>query len=113
MIHKPDYIAIINLIYGWKGESILTLIAFLPILYVLGQNITEPGAYWQTQGFGTQPWPQCGEIDIMEHWGNNQNYVQSAMHTPSSSGATINHGGQYSANASRMFKFIFKFSTIN
>ena len=37
----------------------------------------------------------CGEIDIMEHWGANQNYVQSALHTPSSYGGTINHGGQY------------------
>jgi beta-glucanase (GH16 family) len=30
----------------------------------------------------------------MEHWGKNQNYVQSAMHTPSSHGATRNHGGR-------------------
>jgi beta-glucanase (GH16 family) len=30
----------------------------------------------------------------MEHWGNNQNYVSSAMHTPSSFGNTVNHGGQ-------------------
>lgn len=65
-----------------------------PAIWTLGKNITEDGAYWQTQGFGTTPWPACGEIDIMEHWGNNQNYVQSALHTPSSYGGTINHGGQ-------------------
>ncbi len=65
-----------------------------PAIWTLGQNITEPGAYWETEGYGTTPWPACGEIDIMEHWGHNQNYVQSATHTPSSHGNTINHGGQ-------------------
>ena len=74
-----------------------------PAIWMLGQNITESGAYWQTQGYGTTPWPACGEVDIMEHWGSNQNYVQSAMHTPSSSGATVNHGGQYLATASSEF----------
>jgi len=39
----------------------------------------------------------------MEHWGANQNYVQSALHTPSSYGATINHGGQYISNATTQF----------
>ena len=36
----------------------------------------------------------------MEHWGNNQNFVQSATHTPSSHGGTINHGGQMIYTAS-------------
>ncbi len=74
-----------------------------PAIWMLGKNITENGAYWQTQGFGTTGWPQCGEIDIMEHWGTNQNYVQSAMHTPSSFGATVNHGGQFIETASTDF----------
>lgn len=74
-----------------------------PAIWTLGKNITEPGAYWQTQGYGTTSWPACGEIDIMEHWGNNQNYVQSAMHTPSSYGATVNHGGRYISTASTQF----------
>ena len=65
-----------------------------PAIWMLGKNITEAGAYWQTEGYGTTSWPACGEIDIMEHWGANQNFVQSAMHTPSSSGGTVNHGGQ-------------------
>ena len=30
----------------------------------------------------------------MEHWGTNQNYVSSALHTPSSFGGTVNVGGQ-------------------
>ncbi len=74
-----------------------------PAIWMLGQNINEPGAYWQTQGYGTTSWPHCGEIDIMEHWGANQNYVQSALHTPSSYGGTINHGGQYISNATTQF----------
>ena len=63
-----------------------------PAIWTLGKNIDEDGGYWDEE-FGTAPWPACGEIDIMEHWGNNQNYVSSALHTPSSSGATVNHGG--------------------
>jgi beta-glucanase (GH16 family) len=66
-----------------------------PAIWMLGQNITETGAYWQEQGYGTTGWPACGEIDIMEHWGNNQDHVSSAMHTPSSFGGTVNVGSQY------------------
>ena len=74
-----------------------------PAIWMLGQNINEPGAYWETQGYGNVSWPNCGEIDIMEHWGGNQNYVQSALHTPSSFGGTINHGGQNISNATTSF----------
>ena len=70
-----------------------------PAIWTLGKNIIEPGGYW-TNSFGTTSWPACGEIDIMEHWGDNQNYVQSATHTPSSYGGTINHGGQTIPTAS-------------
>ena len=73
-----------------------------PAIWMLGKNIIEPGAFWSST-FGTTSWPACGEIDIMEHWGNNQNYVQSAMHTPSSFGSTVNFGGQTVANASTQF----------
>ena len=73
-----------------------------PAMWTLGQNITEPGGYW-AEDFGTVSWPQCGEIDIMEHWGANQNYVQSALHTPSSFGATINHGGQVVSDVANTF----------
>jgi beta-glucanase (GH16 family) len=74
-----------------------------PAIWTLGQNISEPGAYWQTQGFGTTSWPACGEIDIMEHWGGNPNYVQSAMHTPSSHGGTVNKGGRAIPTATTNF----------
>ena len=75
-----------------------------PALWMLGQNITETGAYWQTKGFGTTGWPACGEVDIMEHWGDNQNYISSAMHTPSSYGGTQNKGSQYITGVSTGFK---------
>lgn len=71
-----------------------------PAIWMLGKNVNEDGAYWDLQGFGTTNWPACGEVDIMEHWGTNQNYVQSAMHTPSSFGGTVNLGGQTIATAS-------------
>ena len=74
-----------------------------PAIWMLGKNINEDGAYWETQGFGTTNWPDCGEIDIMEHWGSDQNFVQSATHTPSSYGATENHGGQTIPTASTEF----------
>lgn len=65
-----------------------------PAMWTMGKNVKENGAYWYTKGYGTVGWPACGEIDIMEHWGTQQNYVSSAMHTPSSSGNTINKGGR-------------------
>jgi beta-glucanase (GH16 family) len=74
-----------------------------PAIWMLGKNINEAGAYWETQGFGTTPWPACGEIDIMEHWGHRQDYVQSTLHTPSSSGMSQNHGGQKIAGATTDF----------
>ena len=74
-----------------------------PAIWMLGKKINEKGAYWQTKGFGNTPWSQCGELDIMEHWGSNPNYVTSAIHTPSSYGNTINKGGQEVSYASDEF----------
>jgi beta-glucanase (GH16 family) len=73
-----------------------------PAIWMLGKNIIENGAYWSNTN-GTVSWPACGEVDIMEHWGNNQNYVQSALHTPSSYGSTVNLGGQTIPTASTDF----------
>ena len=78
-------------------------IGIWPAIWMLGKNIDEKGAYWQTKGFGKEPWPQCGEIDIMEHWGANQDYIQSALHTPSSSGNTKNIGGRLVKNTNKNF----------
>jgi beta-glucanase (GH16 family) len=74
-----------------------------PALWMLGKNIDENGAYWDNMGYGNTAWPACGEVDVMEHWGSNQNYVQSALHTPSSFGATVNLGGRTVSTASSAF----------
>ena len=50
-----------------------------PAIWMLGSSISSVG------------WPACGEIDIMEYVGNNPGFVSSALHTTSSSGATVNH----------------------
>lgn len=74
-----------------------------PAVWMLAKNIDENGAYWDNLGFGNTAWPACGEIDILEHWGHNQNYVQSATHTSSSFGNTVNLGGQVIPTASSEF----------
>lgn len=73
-----------------------------PAIWTLGKNIAEPGGFWNST-HGTVPWPACGEIDIMEHWGHNQNVVQSALHTPSSFGGTINKGSITATDVSNTF----------
>lgn len=76
-----------------------------PALWLLGKNITEPGGFFATT-HGTTSWPACGEIDIMEH-GITQSqpagYIQSAIHTPSSYGNTVNHGGTIANNLGNSF----------
>ena len=59
-----------------------------PAIWTLGKNIIENGGFWAST-YGTTGWPACGEIDIMEHWGHNPNYIQSALHNSFSSGNTI------------------------
>ena len=48
---------------------------------------TSIGNNWHPS---TISWPGCGEIDIMEHWGNAPNVVHGSTHTISSNGATVN-----------------------
>lgn len=43
---------------------------------------TWPAIWMLGANFNTAPWPACGEIDIMEHVGNNQNHVLSTLHYP-------------------------------
>jgi beta-glucanase (GH16 family) len=75
-----------------------------PAIWMLNKNINEDGAYWDNQGFGTVNWPTCGEIDILEHWGKNQNYVSSAVHNASSYGyKVLNLGGQNVESVSDQF----------
>lgn len=75
-----------------------------PAIWMLNTNIDEDGAYWDNQGYGTVKWPSCGEIDILEHWGKNQDYVSSALHNASSYGdKVVNVGGQEMEGASDEF----------
>ena len=75
-----------------------------PAIWMLNKNIDEDGAYWDNQGFGTTNWPFCGEIDILEHWGKNQDYVSSAVHNGSGYGSDVkNIGGQNVKGASSKF----------
>ena len=62
-----------------------------PAIWTLGSNIPSVG------------WPSCGEIDIMEHVGNNIGRVSSAIHTPSSNGNTVNIGEINISNATTAF----------
>lgn len=52
-----------------------------PALWMLGTSYNEGN-----------PWPGAGEIDIMEHVGNNQNVVQSTLHYPGNFGGNGPHG---------------------
>ncbi|MET1258761.1 glycoside hydrolase family 16 protein [Flagellimonas sp. DF-77] len=64
-----------------------------PAIWMLNTNIDEDGAYWDNQGLGTVKWPYCGEIDILEHWGRNQNQVSSAVHNGASFGDQVKNVG--------------------
>ncbi len=62
-----------------------------PALWMLGESISSIS------------WPACGEIDIMEHIGNDQNKIHGSLHTPSSFGATVNSGTKVISTASTEF----------
>jgi PKD repeat protein len=72
-----------------------------PAIWLLGANIGSVG------------WPACGEIDIMEHVGNNLGQVSSALHTTSSYGATINHKSVYVSNETTEFHLYSMIWTVN
>ena len=75
-----------------------------PAIWLLNKNINEDGAYWEEKGFGTTDWPRCGEIDLLEHWGKNQDYIQSAVHTAASYGdKVVNLGGRMGESVSDQF----------
>ncbi|MFV0375702.1 MAG: family 16 glycosylhydrolase [Mangrovibacterium sp.] len=64
---------------------------------------TWPAIWMLGANFATAGWPACGEIDIMEAIGNNPGYVQCALHSPSSSGATENMASTTVSDASSAF----------
>lgn len=62
-----------------------------PALWMLGSNISTVG------------WPACGEIDIMEHVGHNQDHIHHSLHTTASHGATVNTSHSTIAGVSTSF----------
>jgi beta-glucanase (GH16 family) len=51
-----------------------------PAIWMLGDNISTAG------------WPACGEIDIMEHVGNQLNKIYGSLHSPAHYGGNSNSG---------------------
>ena len=62
-----------------------------PALWMLGSNYT------------TNPWPGCGEIDVMEHKGNVPNEILGTLHYPGRSGGNANSGSTTATNVSSEF----------
>jgi len=62
-----------------------------PAIWSLGTNIDEV------------TWPENGEIDIVEHIGNNQNTVYGTLHYPGRSGGNADGGSTVIENASTEF----------
>ena len=50
-----------------------------PAIWTLGANINETGNYHGDQ-YGNVGWPHCGEIDIMEQYGDDKTKTLSTLH---------------------------------
>lgn len=62
-----------------------------PALWMLGDNISTVG------------WPACGEIDIMEHVGNQLNKIYGTLHYPGRSGGNADGSTVNISNATTEF----------
>lgn len=62
-----------------------------PALWMLGDNI------------GTVSWPACGEIDVMEHVGNQLNKIHGTLHYTGRSGGNADSSSTTIANATTEF----------
>ncbi|TPD72195.1 glycoside hydrolase family 16 protein [Flavobacterium microcysteis] len=62
-----------------------------PAIWALGEN------------YATNPWPACGEIDIMEHKGNFPNTLHGTLHYPGRSGGNADTGTTTASNVSSEF----------
>ncbi len=62
-----------------------------PAIWMLGANFPEVG------------WPNCGEIDIMEHRGNSPGVIHGSLHYPGNFGGNANTNTTNVANVSSEF----------
>ncbi|MFM2360839.1 MAG: Beta-glucanase precursor [Bacteroidota bacterium] len=62
-----------------------------PAIWMLGNNINTVG------------WPACGEIDVMEHVGNQLNKIFGTVHHPGHSGGNADGGTVVISNATTEF----------
>jgi beta-glucanase (GH16 family) len=62
-----------------------------PAIWMLGSNI------------GSVSWPACGEIDIMEHLGNDLNKIYGTLHYPGRSGGNADGSTKIITNATTEF----------
>ncbi len=62
-----------------------------PALWMLGSNID------------TNPWPACGEIDIMEHLGRDLNNIYGTLHYPGHFGGSADGSTKKISNATTAF----------
>ena len=51
---------------------------------------TWPAIWMLGSNYQTSPWPACGERDIMEHVGNQQNTIHGTLHYPGNSAGNAN-----------------------
>lgn len=64
---------------------------------------TWPAIWMLGEDHATNTWPACGEIDIMEHKGNQPNVIYGTLHYPAVSPGGGNSGSTTIANASSEF----------
>lgn len=64
---------------------------------------TWPAIWMLGTNFSTVGWPNCGEIDIMEHVGNSQNNIHGTLHYPGNSGGNGNGNSISVSNVSTQF----------
>lgn len=79
--------------YG-KVEALAKLPAGVgtwPAIWMLGNNISTAG------------WPNCGEIDIMEHKGSELNKIYGTLHYPGHSGGNADGSTKIISNATTEF----------
>ncbi len=64
---------------------------------------TWPAIWMLGSNFSTVGWPNCGEIDIMEHLGRQLNTIYGTLHYPGRFGGSANGATKVIENASTQF----------